>query len=110
MKAIITLLVGALVLTATAEEKKGGKPQDGRPQRKGPPAEVVAKFDKNKDGKLDEAERKALRDALVKKFDKNKDGKLDEAERKAMFAERAKANKGKGPKGQKGPKGEGKKK
>jgi len=107
MKMIIPmLLVSAFALTANAEEKKKGE----KPQRKGPPAELLAKFDKDKDGKLDEAERKALRDAVVKKFDKNKDGKLDEQERKAMFAERAKHAKGKGPKGKKGPKGEGKKK
>ena len=101
---ITTLLVSALALSASAKDKKGGK----KPQRKGPPAEMLAKFDKNKDGKLDEAERKALRDSIVKKFDKNKDGKLDEKERKAMFAERAKRQKGKGPKGDK-PQAKGKK-
>ena len=62
----------------------------------------MAKFDKNKDGKLCEVERKAAKAAFMKRFDKNKDGKLDEKERKAAMAERRKnAQK---------PKGKGKKK
>ena len=73
--------------------KVGGK-------RKLSPA--MAKFDKNKDGKLCEVERKAAKAAFMKRFDKNKDGKLDEKERKAAMAERRKnAQK---------PKGKGKKK
>lgn len=75
------------------EKKSGGK-------RKLSPA--MAKFDKNKDGRLCEVERKAARSAFMKRFDKNKDGKLDVKERKAAMAERRKnAQK---------PKGKGKKK
>ena len=62
MKTIIALL--ALATTVVAEDPK--------PERKGPPrpklteeqkkarAEVIAKYDTNKDGKLDKEERKAV--------------------------------------------------
>lgn len=50
--------------------------------------EVLKKYDKNGDGKLDESERQAMREDLkkdrLKKYDKNGDGKLDEQERAAM--------------------------
>ena len=56
---------------------------------------MLKKYDANKDGKLDEAEKKAAHKALaerreqwkkkaLEKYDANKDGKLDEAERKVM--------------------------
>ena len=82
--------------------------------------------DKNKDGKLDEAERKvaaaARKKMLLQKFDKDGDGKLNSEERKAAIAAteamkkrrggpkpegKGKGSKGKGPKGPKGkgPKG-----
>jgi len=62
---------------------------------------ILEKYDANKDGKLDENEKKCMRDAWAKriaehkkefmaKYDKNKDGKIDEAEKKAMRAEWAK--------------------
>lgn len=63
MKTIIALL--ALATTVVA--------QDPKPERKGPPgrpplteeqkkarAEIIAKYDTNKDGKLDKEERKAV--------------------------------------------------
>ena len=60
-----------------------------------PPAELVQKFDKNGDGKLDDAERAQMKTAFEAKraehkkealasYDLNKDGKLDAAERTAM--------------------------
>ena len=56
---------------------------------------VIQKFDKNGDGKLDDAERADMRaafkarraehrKAMLSRFDKNGDGKLDGAERAAM--------------------------
>ncbi|HSR97861.1 MAG TPA: EF-hand domain-containing protein [Kofleriaceae bacterium] len=56
---------------------------------------VIQKFDKNGDGKLDEAERADMKAAFAAKraehhkemlaqYDTNKDGKLDDAERAAM--------------------------
>ena len=105
-KKMTAIIIAALTLTANAsdhhDEKKGpkAKPAKVDGKRKLPPA--MAKFDKNKDGKLCEAERKVAKAAFMKRFDKNKDGKLDEKERKAAMAERRKnAQK---------PKGKGKKK
>jgi len=53
----------------------------------------LAKFDKNKDGKIDAEERAAYlaaeankRQDYIKKWDKNGDGKLDEQERSAARA------------------------
>jgi len=69
-------------------EKKGANPETPRD-------EVLKKYDKNKDGKLDPSEREAWRKdreaEAVKKYDKNGDGKLDQAEREAARAERRKA-------------------
>jgi hypothetical protein len=58
-------------------------------------AELLSKFDKNGDGKLDDAERTEMKSAfagkraerhkeMLARFDANKDGKLDDAERAAM--------------------------
>jgi len=124
MKSKLTaIVISALTLTATAsdhhDEKKGpkAKPAKVEGKRKLPPH--MAKFDKNKDGKLCEAERKvaaaARQKMLIKKFDKDGDGKLNSEERKAAIeateamkakAERRKKSKGKGkiPKGAKGKK------
>ncbi len=60
---------------------------------------MILKADKNKDGKLDDAERAAMRDAMkaarqahhaqmLGKYDSNKDGKLDDGERAKVRAER----------------------
>jgi len=56
---------------------------------------LLQKFDKNADGKLDDAERADMKAAfaatraehhkeMLAKYDTNKDGKLDDAERAAM--------------------------
>ena len=76
----------------------------------------LEKFDANKDGKLDEEERKLLvahrKAEFMKRFDKNGDGKICDKEKKAaaeaMKRRRGGKPDGKGPKG-KGPKGKGKK-
>ncbi len=120
-KKMTAIAIAALTLTANAsdhhDEKKGpkGKPAKVDGKRKLPPG--LAKFDKNKDGKLCEVERKAAAAArqkmLLKKFDKDGDGQLNSEERKAAIkateamkakAERRKKSKGKGklPKGAKG--------
>ena len=60
---------------------------------------LLAKYDADKDGKLDDAERakakadcKKRHDKYVKKYDKNKDGKLDAEERKAAHDARKKCS------------------
>ena len=53
---------------------------------------MLAKFDKNGDGKLDDNERRAMfqdarakREALIKKYDADGDGKLSDAERNNLI-------------------------
>jgi Ca2+-binding EF-hand superfamily protein len=63
------------------------------------PRDLVQKFDKNGDGKLDDAERAQMKAEWqakraerekedLAKYDANKDGKLDDAERKALHDDR----------------------
>ena len=89
MRLVIALslcLAGAAF--AADGEKKGANPETPRD-------EMLKKYDKNKDGKLDQSEREAWRKdreaEIVKKHDKNGDGKLDESEREAARADRRKA-------------------
>jgi hypothetical protein len=95
----LALLISApLVAGATTYAVAQG---DGPPRK-----ELLQKFDKNADGKLDDAERADMKAAfaakraerhkeMLAKYDANKDGKLDDAERAAMrdakLAERFKA-------------------
>ncbi len=98
MKTLTSLLriaLGSLALlftvTVASAEESGAK------ERK-PSKETLEKYDKNKDGKLDEAETaawkadiaakaKATKEANLAKYDLNKDGKLDDAEKAAMKAD-----------------------
>lgn len=92
------VLLGLLVLALPA---RAGQGEGGRPHGNLPPEmkkEILARFDKNGDGKLDEAERQAAKEALkerfgqrlqgmkeklLAKFDKDGDGKLSPEERQA---------------------------
>jgi EF hand len=82
-------LIGGVAGFAAAEGRGG-------PDHQG----MKEKFDANKDGKIDDAERGQMKDAMkamhaqkkaemLAKFDANKDGQLDDAEKDAMKAERA---------------------
>jgi Ca2+-binding EF-hand superfamily protein len=91
MKTTKLITLGALLGTcafATAQDK---------PKRDLPP-EVVAKFDTDKDGKLSDDERKAMRTemkaqqekrhaAMLEKYDADKDGKLSADEKATMKKE-----------------------
>jgi len=113
-KKMTAIIIAALTLTANAsdhhDEKKGpkAKPAKVDSKRKLPPH--MAKFDKNKDGKLCDVEKATAKAAWVKRFDKDGNGKVEGKElaaaKKAMAERRknAKKPKGKGklPKGAKG--------
>jgi Ca2+-binding EF-hand superfamily protein len=108
--AVITAIIGLAVASGTPEKEEGRKDR-GKPGIK----QWIEKFDKNGDGKLDEAERKAAGEArkkmLLEKFDKNKDGKLCAEERKAVAEAMKKRRGGPKPSGKgKGKKGKGAKK
>ena len=95
MLLITTIIISGLAIASGTPEK-----EEGRKDRSKPSKQWIEKFDKNGDGKLDEAERKAAGEArkkiILKKFDKNGDGKLCEAERKAAAAAMKKRAEGKG--------------
>ena len=70
-----------------------GQSEDKFAETQTPLQKELAKFDKNKDGKLDVEEQAAYfaaqsqkRADYIKKYDKNGDGKLDEDERLAARA------------------------
>ncbi|MDQ8192229.1 EF-hand domain-containing protein [Roseibacillus persicicus] len=100
MKKTLLIVAGILApLALQAEPTEGAKKE--RPARapRELPAEVIAKFDKDGDGKLDEEERKAAREArraemekrraeMLEKFDTDNDGKLSPEERKAALIAR----------------------
>lgn len=75
----IALVAASLLVGGTALADKGGGKRDGFDRR----AKRMAKFDTNKDGKLDRAERAAMAKAKFARLDKNGDGVLsfEEAER-----------------------------
>lgn len=76
-------------------------PQPAPPCRNPHFKHIMAKFDANKDGQLDEQEKAAMKAAfearkaefekkMLEKFDANKDGQLDDQEKSAMKEEFAK--------------------
>jgi Ca2+-binding EF-hand superfamily protein len=103
--AAMLFLCPALRAEDSAASEKAGPPAD-RAMNAQRHAEIMKRFDKNGDGKLDEAEKTAakeynrgqqneggkkagerLRKKAVAKYDKNGDGKLDAAEEEAARAE-----------------------
>ena len=87
------LALGTQVLAADAEGEGKGKRRRGR--RPWMRKEILKKFDKDGDGKLNEAERAEAKKAweakqaeTLKKFDADGDGKLNAKERKAAHAAR----------------------
>ncbi len=97
MKTTTLITLGALIGTctfATAEEKP--KRPDG-PKRE-VPAEVLEKFDADKDGQLSDDEKKAMhaemkarmearKAKMLEKYDTDKSGELSDTEKEAMKAD-----------------------
>ncbi len=95
------LITTAFVLTATT--LLSGTAQAEEEGKQGRRAKLLEKFDANGDGKLDETERKAAREALkakiLEKFDEDGDGKLSEDERAKAKEARPKRRRGRGMRG-----------
>jgi hypothetical protein len=96
MKHVYNIIIASALIAAAHAQAPEGKPERKGPPG-GPPAEIIAKFDKDGDGKLNDEERAAARaefEAKRKeaqaKFDTDGDGKLSEDERKAMQEARKK--------------------
>jgi len=85
---VVTLLVAAVCMA----EEKAVTPPTPPPHPQGQRGhflskEMIAKFDKDGDGKLNEEETKAAREAaMMKRFDKDGDGKLNDQEKAAADA------------------------
>ena len=97
-------LACAALLTSTADaqdRRRGGGDDEARPTR----AELLKRFDKNKDGELDEAERAAMRKAMVearkKVDDKGKNGAGDDKGKNGAGGDKGKNGAG-GDKGKNG--------
>ena len=89
-------MIAVAVLLSTASIANAQAPEGGekKPEHRQMPPEVIAKFDKDGDGKLNDEEKAAAKAAFeakmeerkkeaIAKFDKDGDGKLNEEERKA---------------------------
>ena len=94
MKILMILITAVLVTPSLAQDrpKAGGGREGARKQFEEMRRKQMAQHDKNKDGKIDDEERKAIhnhwqkrgaemRQDFVKRYDKNKDGKIDDEER-----------------------------
>jgi len=92
-KTVLKTIAAVVACSMCAHAEKGDN--DNRPIRKGPPKELIKKFDKDGDGELNEDEKAAMKTAMKKRheaakakmlelFDANNDGKLCEDEKAAM--------------------------
>ena len=108
-KLMIGMMVFFGIATASgASGKKGEKKNLDIIRAK----QLIERFDKDKDGKLNAEERaaasKARKAEILKRFDKDKDGKLNAEERKVL-AKTMKARKGRLSQDKSGKKSKGKK-
>lgn len=95
MKLLLTIITAiTLTIGLTAKPEKGGKgDKSARPSRE----EMIKKFDKDGDGKLNDEEKAAIRKEMManrtppphilEKFDKDGDGKLCDEEKAAIRKE-----------------------
>lgn len=77
-RTLAALAVSALLATPLTAFAQPMGPEDG-PRGPGR-AEILAKFDANKDGKLDDTERAAIKADRFKALDKDGDGKVKRAD------------------------------
>lgn len=90
---LLTVLAGLFSISTQAQDapKPGEGARPGRGSGRQLPPELLKKYDKDGDGKLNEEERTAWRTErekeMLAKYDADKDGKLNDEERKKMEAE-----------------------
>jgi hypothetical protein len=101
----LLLLIGACLMapaSVLAQPPEDGGKKGGRPPRGEMRERMLREYDKDGDGKLNEEERKAARDAreqrMLKEFDKDGDGKLSDEEREAA-RQRRQLGEGRGERG-----------
>lgn len=99
----IALVAGSLLIGGTALADHGGGDKADRRAKMGERrAKRMAKFDLNKDGKLDQSERAAMMKTKFDRLDKNHDGVLSFDEAQHMLG-RGGFHKARGDHGQRGP-------
>lgn len=76
----IATLAAGLALTSIAAVAAPGQEGPQRPGREAMRQEMLAKYDTNKDGKLDDAERAAIKAERFKKLDKAGKGQITRAD------------------------------
>lgn len=93
-------LLGLALFASTAALRAEGSDKPEKKAEKSVPADVLKKYDKDGDGKLNadekaawKADREAEKKALLEKYDKDGDGRLNEEEKAAAKADRAKEKK-----------------
>ena len=98
MKSLLLTLMAAAMPLMAQEAAPAPQPAQPCPCHKPHFKHILAKFDANKDGQLDDQEKAAMKEAfearkaefekkILEKFDANKDGQLDDQEKAAMKAE-----------------------
>ena len=110
MKRVLALSAGLFLITVVFTSAEAADAMSKEDAKKAKMAELLKKYDKNGDGKIDDAEEEgiradrkkegeakkaAARAELLKKYDKNGDGRIDDAEEEVIRAERKKAEAGK---------------
>ena len=97
MKTLTFAVLKRAALFGLALGLGGAIAQAEEPAEKPVPPEVLKKYDKDGDGKLNDAEkaerqkdRRAEHDANIAKYDKDGDGKLNDEEKAAMRADKKK--------------------
>ncbi|MDB4265308.1 EF-hand domain-containing protein [bacterium] len=87
LTSVVVAIATCAIATAEPPEGKGEGKKGPRGGDRPVPAEILEKFDTDKDGKLSPEERKAAMEArkaeMLAKFDKDGDGELSKEERKA---------------------------
>ncbi len=100
------LITTAFLLSATS--LLGGTAQAEEQDKQDRRAKMLEQFDTNGDGKLDETERKAAREAMkakvLEEFDADGDGELNEEEKAKAKEARRKHGKKRGMRGRRGGK------
>ena len=105
MKRVLALSAGLLLITGLIASVQAAEAKSKEDARKAKMAELLKQYDKNNDGKIDDAEEEVIRadrkkaeeakkaavlSELVKKYDKNGNGKIDDDEEEAIRADRLK--------------------
>ena len=75
MKKLLALTLGLTLLAGIAAQAADGDKKDAKPDATARRAELMKKYDKNNDGKLDDEEKAAMREDMKKQREARKEKK-----------------------------------